>query len=160
MVIKNGQNNDATEYLTSFGRIIARQNYIKNISDETNGYFRTEKYSSATGDTGTTGSFYVDGYVITSPGTSAVVRENLIFSRIPDSMVIYASGIILNATNITVDISQTNGSAYPITAQPLDTYIDTTSFTGSGIGIRFNLTTVNGSATPKLFGWSAVITDD
>jgi hypothetical protein len=300
MTIKGGVSASATEVITSFGRVMARQCYQANISDATSDeYFKTEKYTTASGDTGTTASwnsvdnaytlgitdqasgdtthdpdsmtnvsnvfdgddstyaskssvsgngdaievgktftskniswvrakyfgvgngtggasqsklqsyngstwsdvagttftgennaiyarvYYVnltgvqgirlvvttfnssgDGYTVNvyavqygNAISPSVVKENAVFSKNPDSIVVYASKSTPTNTTITMDISDNGGSSYALTNKPFDTYIDTTSLSGSTIALRFNLSTTDTAVTPKLYGWSAVIMD-
>jgi hypothetical protein len=92
--------------------------------------------------------------------SSSIVKENSVFSKNPDSIVVYANKLTPTNTSITFDVSDDGGSNYPITNQVFDTYVDTTILTGTSIGLKFNLATTDTSVTPKLYGWSAVIMDD
>ena len=111
------------------------------------------------------GAFTLMGYAkvhyvkIDPYSASSIVKENSVFNITPKSMVIYANTTLPTDTNITVDISDDGGSTYILTDQPLDEYIDTTSLSGTDISLKFNLTTTDTAATPKLTGWSAVIMD-
>lgn len=92
--------------------------------------------------------------------SSSIVETNTIINDIvPKSIVVYAEKELPANTSITVDVSEDGGSTFAITAQELDSYIDTTSFSGSDLALRFNLATTDTSVTPKLFSYGVAITD-
>lgn len=91
--------------------------------------------------------------------SSSIVKENSVFSKNPNSLLVYMNKSTPTNTSITFDISDDGGSTYEITGQLPDTPIDTSALTGTDISLKFNLATTDGSVTPKLYGWSAVITN-
>lgn len=92
--------------------------------------------------------------------SSDTVETDLIISDIiPNSIVVYGENEIPANTDITIDVSDDGGSTFSITGQSFDSYIDTSSFSGSDLALKFNLNTSDVNATPKLYGYGVVITD-
>ena len=97
----------------------------------------------------------------TTYGSSSTVETNTIIDEVvPKSIVVYGKTDIPTGTSITVDVSDDGGSTFSITGKSLNTYIDTSSFSGSDLALKFNLATTDTSITPKLYGYGVAITDE
>ena len=96
---------------------------------------------------------WYDGY-----SSSSTVETNTIIDEVvPDSIVVYGKKETPTSTNITVDVSQDGGATWDVTNQDFNTAIDTSSFTGSNLALKFNLSTTDTSVTPKLYGYGVNI---
>jgi len=97
--------------------------------------------------------------VYTSPAT-VHTDTILTVTSAPDNLLVYASGTVLAAHTMTLDVSEDGGTTFSITGESVESYIDTTSFgSGTGIALKFNLTT-SGSTSPTLNGYGLYILDD
>ena len=90
--------------------------------------------------------------------SSSIVETNTIINeKVPKSLVVYGKKDLPTNTDITIDISQDGGSTWDLTGKEFDTYIDTSSFTGSDLALKFNLSTTDTSITPKIYGYGVSI---
>ena len=92
---------------------------------------------------------------------SSTVETNSILNDgvVPKSLVVFGNSSTPTDTSITVDVSDDGGTTFGITGQSLSTPIDTTSFSGSNIALKFNLNTTVDTATSKLYGYGLSITN-
>jgi len=114
---------------------------------------------AGTGDEDHYHKIYNCSYIDTFNSTDTVETDSIISDVVPDSIVVYGEKDLPTDTSITVDVSDDGGSTFSITGKELDTAIDTTSFSGSDLALKFNLATTDTAATPKLYGYGVAITD-
>jgi len=95
----------------------------------------------------------------TYPPSETVETNTIINEVVPDSIVVYGKTTLQTGTSITVDVSDDGGSTFGLTAQALNTAIDTSSFSTGDIALKFNLATTDTTVTPKLYGYGVAITD-
>jgi hypothetical protein len=100
---------------------------------------------------------YAAGY----DASSTVETDEIIsLNSAPDSIVVYGHKDLPTGTSITVDISDDGGTIFAVTGGALNTYIDTTSLSGTSLALKFNLATTDTSVTPKLYGYGTSVCDD
>ena len=101
--------------------------------------------------------FYELQYSTEYASSSTVETNTIINEKVPKSLVVYGKKDLPENTGITVDVSEDGGSTWDLTGKSLNTYIDTSSFTGSDLALKFNLSTTDTNVTPKLYGYGVSI---
>jgi len=120
--------------------------------------------SSSNGGSATTGAYYAIDRIVTQNATyksSGDLETNEVISlnSAPKSIVVYANKTLPTDTSITVDVSDDGGTTFAVTGGAVNSYIDTTSLSGTSLAIKFNLATTDTSVSPKLFGYAVCVTD-
>lgn len=93
----------------------------------------------------------------TSGGT-VETNEILSLGSAPKSILVYGQITLPANTSATVDVSDDGGTTFGITGQTLNSYIDTTSLSGTSLALKFTLATTDTSVTPLIYGYSVVVT--
>ncbi len=109
---------------------------------------------------GTLGTYDARWYTIEYgdfDAASTVETNSIISDKVPDAVTVYAKITLPANTSATVDISDDGGSTFALTAQALNTAIDTTSFTTGNLAIKLNMASTDTSATPLLYGYGVAI---
>lgn len=120
---------------------------------------RVQSYFWVEGETGVT--ILSKNYLFTIQGgdNSSVETNSIISDIVPDSIVIYGKTSLPTNTSITVDVSDDGGSTWGIINKPLNTAIDTSTFSTGNLALRFNFATTDTQVTPKLYGYGVAIID-
>ncbi len=94
-------------------------------------------------------------------GTDGTVKTNTIINdKVPKSILVYGRDAIPTNTDIKVDVSDDGGATFPITNKALNFPINTSTFTGTDLSLKFNLSTTDPTITPKLYGYGVSIIDE
>jgi len=142
------------------GTISTEYNNVYELNDDVEGIaVRIHAWSYATWDNHDTGRWYKMDLYEQKSGTT-VQTNTIINDIIPKSIVVYGKKDLPTNTDITVDVSEDGGNTFSITGKNLNNSIDTSTFTGKDLALRFNLSTTDTSVTPKLYGYGVAITDN
>lgn len=91
--------------------------------------------------------------------SSIVETDTIVNEKIPDGIIVYGKVEFPANTSATVDVSDDGGATFSITGESFNSYIDTSSLSGTNLALRFNLATTDTEVTPKLLGYGLFLSD-